>query len=75
MAAFHLAKYNKAVRIPHRVVGQMVTHIPLDLNFSVAYLDNDSSNVPKILSLVYNNRKFHLMTKKGIQEIGIPHTP
>jgi len=30
----------------------LFTWIPSDLNFAVAYFDSDSSNVPKILSLV-----------------------
>ena len=52
MVTLHLAKYGMQVKIPHHPAWLTITHIPSDLNFAVAYLDSDSSNVPKILSVV-----------------------
>jgi len=62
MVTLHLAKYGTEVKISHRPARPTITHIPSDLNFAVAYLDSDSSNVPKILSLVYKTT-------------GSPHAP
>ncbi len=62
MVTLHLAKYGMQIKIPHCPAWLTITHIPSDLNFAVTYLDSDSSNMPKILSLVYKTT-------------GSPHAP
>ncbi len=69
MVTLHLAKYGTQVKIPHHPARLTITHIPSDLNFAVGYLDSDSSNVPKILSLVYKTTGSHHAPQKARRKL------